>query len=61
MNHRAIPTLEAGWVDDGMNVKQTLLQHFQLVREAAFNAPHSPANLQHAAWMGLFQKRTESS
>jgi 2-polyprenyl-3-methyl-5-hydroxy-6-metoxy-1,4-benzoquinol methylase len=57
MQHRAIPTHDAGWLDDGLNVRQTLLQHFQLLNEAAFAAPHSPSNLQKSAWMGLFQKK----
>jgi cyclopropane fatty-acyl-phospholipid synthase-like methyltransferase len=57
MNHRAIPTHDAGWLDDGKSVKQSLLTHFALLEEMRFAAPHSPTNLQQIAWIGLFQKK----
>jgi 2-polyprenyl-3-methyl-5-hydroxy-6-metoxy-1,4-benzoquinol methylase len=59
MHHRAIPTRDEGWINDGANVQQALLQSFELVDTKAFAAPQSPSGLQNSAWIGLFQKRNE--
>lgn len=57
MAHRAIPTHDAGWMDDGLNVKHSLSPYFTLLEEMRYAAPNSPTNLQQIAWIGLFQKK----
>jgi 2-polyprenyl-3-methyl-5-hydroxy-6-metoxy-1,4-benzoquinol methylase len=56
MEHRAIPTHEAGWVQDAYHVEQALRQRFKLLYREAFAAPNAPANLRDTAWIGLFQQ-----
>jgi cyclopropane fatty-acyl-phospholipid synthase-like methyltransferase len=60
MHHRAIPTHDEGWINDGVSVHQALLKQFELVKTSAFAAPQSPSGLQNSAWIGLFQKRNET-
>ncbi|MFM7330209.1 MAG: class I SAM-dependent methyltransferase, partial [Brachymonas sp.] len=52
MQHRAIPTVSDGWVNDGLNVESALREKFTCLRMIPFAAPHAPANLLNNAWIG---------
>ncbi|NJS36247.1 MAG: hypothetical protein HC765_07140 [Brachymonas sp.] len=56
MQHRAIPTVADGWVDDGMRVEPALRKRFKCLQMIPFAAPKAPSNLLNSAWIGLFQK-----
>jgi len=56
MQHRAIPTVADGWVDDGLRVEPALRKRFNCLQMIPFTAPKAPANLLGSAWIGLFQK-----
>jgi 2-polyprenyl-3-methyl-5-hydroxy-6-metoxy-1,4-benzoquinol methylase len=56
MQHRAIPTLADGWVDDGLRVEPALNERFNCLCRTPFAAPHAPNNLLQSAWIALFQK-----
>ncbi len=56
MQHRAIPTVADGWVDDGLRVEPALNERFNCLQRIPFAAPNSPNNLLQSAWIALFQK-----
>lgn len=56
MDHRAIPTTDAGWIDDQRSVFDCVCAQFSLVRQQRFDDPHAPPNLRQSAWVALFQK-----
>lgn len=56
MQHRAIPTVADGWVDDGLRVEPALNERFNCLQRIPFAAPNAPNNLLQSAWIALFQK-----
>lgn len=51
---RAVPTVEDGWIDDGVDVRALLLDTFELEAEGRLDATFtSPAVVQHTFWAQL--------
>ena len=54
--NRRVPTREAAWVDDGLDIR-ALLGEFFTLREQGIPADHvTPSNLRNVVFWGCYQK-----
>lgn len=56
MDHRAIPTQDAGWIDDQQRVEPLLRERFDCIAYERLTHPAIAQGLSTSAWLGLFQK-----
>jgi SAM-dependent methyltransferase len=56
MDHRAIPTHDAGWIDDQQRVETVLRERFHCVAYERLTHSDIAPGLNSSAWLGLFQK-----
>jgi SAM-dependent methyltransferase len=54
--HRAVPTKEAGWASDGIDIKGTLARIFSLQSEQTFVSPDVPSTLSGSSFWAAFKK-----
>src|SRR3984885_13668780 len=54
--HRAVPTKEAGWASDGIDIKGTLARIFSLQSEQTLVSPDVPSTLSGTTFWAAFKK-----
>jgi hypothetical protein len=54
--HRAVPTKEAGWASDGIDIKGTLARIFSLQSEQTLVSPDVPSTLSGSTFWAAFKK-----
>jgi SAM-dependent methyltransferase len=59
--HRAVPTKEAGWASDGIDIKGTLARIFSLQSEQTLVSPDVPSTLSGTTFWAAFKKAERPS
>jgi len=56
--HRAVPTKEGGWVDDGIDIKATLARAFTSGTSEMLQSPDVPSTLSGITYWATFERKT---